>query len=123
MTRVSPPELARELPGPQASSRVTRAPWRRKNSAVQPPKAPAPTTAMCGCLALDTTPPIETAAVVWRNERRVITRALRAQTGVPRPDPQRAAAVPTDHHTPHRGSRPRRRGPTTCGECSPPLDP
>ena len=45
MTRVSPPELAREFPGPQASRRVTRAPCRRSWSAVQPPKAPAPTTA------------------------------------------------------------------------------
>src|SRR5262245_45288026 len=44
MTRVSPPELARELPGPQASSRTTRAPRRSSCSAVQPPNAPAPTT-------------------------------------------------------------------------------
>src|SRR5262245_23757838 len=48
MIRVSPPELARELPGPQASSMVTRAPRRRRWSAVQPPKAPAPTTATWG---------------------------------------------------------------------------
>src|ERR1700730_4807276 len=48
ITRVSPPELERELPGPQASSRVTRAPRASRASAVQPPKAPAPTTAMCG---------------------------------------------------------------------------
>src|SRR5436305_3673393 len=45
ITRDSPPELARALPGPQASRRVTRAPRRRSASAVQPPKAPAPTTA------------------------------------------------------------------------------
>src|SRR4029077_16001456 len=47
MTRVSPPEEARELPGPQASSNVTRAPRSRRCKAVQPPKAPAPITAMC----------------------------------------------------------------------------
>src|ERR1700693_5198735 len=44
MTRVSPPELARELPGPQESTSVTFAPLRRRWRAVQPPKAPAPTT-------------------------------------------------------------------------------
>src|SRR5436190_17539013 len=48
MTRVSPPELAREFPGPQASMRVTRAPRRTSHSAVHPPKAPAPITAMRG---------------------------------------------------------------------------
>ena len=46
MTRVSPPEDAREFPGPQASSSVTRAPRSRRCRAVQPPKAPAPITAM-----------------------------------------------------------------------------
>src|SRR5258708_5136 len=44
ITRVSPPELAREFPGPQASSSVTLAPFRRSWSADQPPNAPAPTT-------------------------------------------------------------------------------
>src|SRR5438067_5064976 len=48
ITRVSPPELAREFPGPQASRRVTRAPRRTSQSAVHPPKAPAPITAMRG---------------------------------------------------------------------------
>src|SRR5258707_11798783 len=48
MTRVSPPLLARGLPGPQASTSVTRAPRRRSSSAVQPPNAPAPTTATAG---------------------------------------------------------------------------
>src|SRR5262249_25198724 len=43
-----PPELARELPGPQASTSVTRAPRRRSISAVQPPNAPAPTTVTDG---------------------------------------------------------------------------
>ena len=42
--RVSPPELAREFAGPQASSKVTVAPFLRSSSAVQPPNAPAPTT-------------------------------------------------------------------------------
>jgi hypothetical protein len=44
ITRVSPPELAREFPGPQASSSVTLAPFRNSCSADQPPNAPAPTT-------------------------------------------------------------------------------
>src|SRR5438874_12806203 len=56
MTRVSPPELARELPGPQASTRVTRAPRRRRWGAVQPPNAPAPTTATCRCLLIGSQP-------------------------------------------------------------------
>src|SRR5882672_3557484 len=45
MTRVSPPDDARELPGPQASIRVTRAPRRNRYRAVHPPNAPAPITA------------------------------------------------------------------------------
>src|SRR6185503_5324368 len=48
MTRVSPPLLARELPGPQASTRVTRAPRRTRDRAVKPPNTPAPTTATRG---------------------------------------------------------------------------
>jgi hypothetical protein len=44
IVRVSPPELAREFPGPHASSSVTRAPLCTRLSAVQPPNAPAPTT-------------------------------------------------------------------------------
>ena len=44
IVRVSPPELAREFPGPQASSRVTLAPFRKSCSADHPPNAPAPTT-------------------------------------------------------------------------------
>src|SRR3954447_13402163 len=48
MTRVSPPDDDREFPGPQASIRVTRAPCSSRCRAVHPPKAPAPTTAMCG---------------------------------------------------------------------------
>src|SRR5260370_18689072 len=51
MTRVSPPELERELPGPHASTSVTRAPRRQSQSASQPPKAPSPTTATCGAPA------------------------------------------------------------------------
>src|SRR2546428_10659618 len=42
--RFSPPELAREWPGPQASKSVPRPPRRASSSAVQPPKAPAPIT-------------------------------------------------------------------------------
>src|ERR1700730_2712854 len=48
MIRVSPPEEDRELPGPQASIRVTRDRCRNRYKAVHPPKAPAPTTATCG---------------------------------------------------------------------------
>src|SRR5215469_1213562 len=44
MMRVSPPELAREFPGPHASNNVTFAPFLSSSSAVQPPNAPAPTT-------------------------------------------------------------------------------
>src|SRR6186713_1804928 len=47
MMRVSPPELARACPGPHASTSVTCAPLRRSINAVQPPKAPAPTTTTC----------------------------------------------------------------------------
>src|SRR5215469_2613316 len=44
MMRVSPPELAREFPGPHASSNVICAPFLSSSSAAQPPNAPAPTT-------------------------------------------------------------------------------
>src|SRR5260370_40482133 len=44
IVRVSPPELAREFPGPQASMRVTRPPLGASWSPDQPPNAPAPTT-------------------------------------------------------------------------------
>lgn len=44
ITRVSPPELAREFPGPQASNSVTLAPSRKSCKADHPPNAPAPTT-------------------------------------------------------------------------------
>src|SRR5712692_7444484 len=47
MTRVSPPEEARELPGPQASTSVTLAPRRRSIKAVHPPNAPAPEESDC----------------------------------------------------------------------------
>lgn len=46
--RVSPPDDERELPGPQASISVTRAPRSIRWSAVHPPKAPAPMTATWG---------------------------------------------------------------------------
>ena len=48
MTRVSPPDDARELPGPQVSTKVTCAPRRRRKRADQPPNAPAPTTTTRG---------------------------------------------------------------------------
>jgi hypothetical protein len=44
MVRVSPPELAREFPGPQASISVTFASLCANWSADHPPNAPAPTT-------------------------------------------------------------------------------
>src|SRR5213596_3145129 len=62
MIRVSPPELARELPGPQASISVTRAPRRSRCSAVQPPNAPAPTTATRGRALRRTAGPVPAVA-------------------------------------------------------------
>src|SRR5438132_10757228 len=44
ITRVSPPELARLLPGPYASSIVTAWPDRARRYAIHAPKHPAPTT-------------------------------------------------------------------------------
>src|SRR6266511_2033141 len=120
ITRVSPPELARELPGPQASTSVTRAPWRRRNSAVQPPNAPAPITAMCGCLAvgITTPPPSATAALVLRNERRPTVGEPRAPRDAPFPAPTLGAPDPRGRRRHRPGSHPRRPGPTTSGECS-----
>ena len=59
MTRDSPPELAREWPGPHVSHSVTRAPRRSRLSAVQPPNAPAPTTTTWGprCVRADVLAP------------------------------------------------------------------
>jgi hypothetical protein len=45
MIRDSPPELDRLLPAPYASNKMTDFPARRKCSAHQAPKAPAPITA------------------------------------------------------------------------------
>src|SRR6185503_14505628 len=44
--RVSSPDVERELPGPYMSMSVTLAPMRCRCSAVQPPNAPAPITAI-----------------------------------------------------------------------------
>src|SRR3954470_22578576 len=44
MIRVSPPELARVFPGPNASRRVTSQPACTRRYAVHAPKHPAPTT-------------------------------------------------------------------------------
>src|SRR5262249_2671205 len=44
IVRVSPPELAREFPGPQESRSRTLAPLSARWRADQPPNAPAPTT-------------------------------------------------------------------------------
>src|SRR5258706_5107874 len=54
MMRDSPPELARALPGPCASSSRTERPARRRCQAVQAPKEPAPTTATSAARALTT---------------------------------------------------------------------
>src|SRR5579863_10017755 len=51
--RVSPPEDAREFPGPHASTNVTRAPPSSRRSAVHPPNAPAPTTATCALVFIN----------------------------------------------------------------------
>ncbi len=48
MIRLSPPELDRLCPGPQASISTTDAPDRRRCHAVQAPNTPAPTTAKSG---------------------------------------------------------------------------
>jgi hypothetical protein len=45
MTRVSPPELALELPGPYSSMRATRNPRLSRCLAVHAPKTPDPTMA------------------------------------------------------------------------------
>src|SRR5882724_6780553 len=79
MTRVSPPELARSLPAPQASTSVTRAPPRSRCRAVQPPNAPAPTTTTCIALRfLRGAAPAAAAtigtAAVWTNARREMRR-------------------------------------------------
>src|SRR5258708_5448338 len=84
MTRVSPPELDRVFPGPHESINSTRAPRPRRWSAVQPPKAPAPTTATRGLEDPATRawasrrPASRTAATHSRNVRRV----------APSPDPE-----------------------------------
>src|SRR5579872_6074444 len=59
MIRVSPPEEDRALPGPQVSSRVTRARRRNRYRAVHPPKAPAPITTILGfeCMLVPTFDP------------------------------------------------------------------
>src|SRR6266699_2325997 len=124
MTRVSPPELARELPGPQASTSVTRAPWRRRNSAVQPPNAPAPTTTTCGCLGFGTQPPraAATAAPDLRNDRRSNVLAPHAPRVALLPAQLPATAGPTDRRTRRRESRHRRQVPTACGGYSLPSE-
>src|ERR1700689_2310508 len=48
MTREAEPELDLGLPAPNASTSVTERPDSRKRSAVQLPKAPAPTTTQSG---------------------------------------------------------------------------
>ena len=64
MTRVSPPELEREFPGPHESTRVTCAPGRRRCRAVQPPKAPAPTTAAGRIATYELTGKLTTAGLI-----------------------------------------------------------
>src|SRR5690349_7686737 len=99
MTRVSPPELAREFPGPHASTRVTRAPRRRSMRAVHPPNAPAPTTTTeapgegdpaprrAGRAAASSPP-----APLASNARRVTVMRLESEVE-PRIDPERPGLV------------------------------
>src|SRR5260370_40859647 len=125
MTLVSPPELAREFPGPHASRSVTRAPWRRRNNAVQPPNAPAPTTTMSGCLGLGTQPPraAATATPDLRNTRRSNVRPPRAPRGALFPAPPPATRDPTDRRRRLRESHHRRQAPRASGGYSPPPVP
>src|SRR6266511_247909 len=126
MTRVSPPELARALPGPQASSSVTRVPRRSRYNAVHPPNAPAPTTTTCGFWSMETKPFSKgnAAAQVPRNDRRLIAvpRGRRAPPHAPRRARPRGALAPRDRRR-HRGGRRRRpRAPITSAAHSPPPE-
>src|SRR6476659_8678283 len=77
MMRVSPPELARELPGLQASTSVTCAPIRKRWRAVQPPKAPAPTTTTFGFTGGAAIRFMAGRAADWRMERREVVLFIR----------------------------------------------
>src|SRR6185369_12654028 len=77
MMRLSPPELARELPGPQASTSVTCAPIRKRWRAVQPPKAPAPTTTTFGFTGGAAIRFMAGRAADWRMERREVVPFIR----------------------------------------------
>src|SRR2546422_4824048 len=119
MPRVSPPELAREWPGPQASTRVTRVPRRSRWSAVQPPNAPAPTTTTCRCLLIGIQPfrkgdapsAVLAAAQDSRNDRRGTRltaerdggRAAHGPRGALPPPPPAASPGPPDPRTPRHG--------------------
>src|ERR1700746_1336351 len=93
MMRVSPPELARELPGPQASTSVTCAPIRRRWRAVQPPKAPAPTTTTLGFAEGAAIRFIAGRAADWRMERREVALFIGFFISLPASVP---AATPVD---------------------------
>src|SRR5260221_10427014 len=93
MTRVSPPELERALPGPHESIRSTRAPSPRRCRAVQPPKAPAPTTATRG---------LEPGARVWAQRRPARGTAATHSRNVRRVTPSitpREAGAGSETHT------------------------
>src|SRR5215469_9495649 len=77
MMRVSPPELARELPGPQASTSDRCAPIRKRWRAVQPPKAPAATTTAFGFTRGAASKFMAGRAVDWRMERREVVLFIR----------------------------------------------
>src|SRR5262245_35719079 len=85
IVRVSPPELAREFPGPHASMSVTRAPRRTSSSADQPPNAPAPTTITEGLVAAMIAGPPRQIALAAAPCRKV-RRELRMLIGVFRAD-------------------------------------
>src|SRR5579864_6208961 len=71
MMRVSPPDDDRELPGPHASSSVTRAPRRNRYKADHPPNAPAPTTATweVDCM-VSLTKALNVVPAYWLNEEK-----------------------------------------------------
>src|SRR5688572_24587306 len=92
MTRVSPPELERALPGPHASISSTFAPRLRRCSAVHPPNAPAPMTTTRGAdfVKNGSRAAKGTAATAPRNARREMDKELERHS---RADTDRARLI------------------------------
>src|SRR3954467_15170072 len=88
MIRVSPPELARAFPGPNASRRVTSQPACTRRYAVHAPKQPAPTTATEGISGNSRSRALVSVRLLVQGERGVsverprIERAGRLRRGV-----------------------------------------